>query len=415
MKSSKKVIRLPIKVLLLNMSSEIKFSNEKVVVFHSNLENRVVLHDFHVILMDMNELLDAKYWHTKNGLLTTGYQSRSHLAKDIEKQLLTGGIIFCFSGEKKFAQCYNYFDASVFTGSDGKTAWLSNSFFLPNDLDIINEGGDTFYPRLEELGYFSQLIKQIPKEDIKWKCYFSKIPKNTRVFAINRASHPIFIEITIGPGKLIMLPYFVNKDEVINEIITKIIPQIFPEDEFYCEPIWIKSIKIPLEVRAQNTLYGIQKSKQLISTKDKLLKKSVTFALEKIGFSVREIPDETNEDIEIMLDGKMGKVEVKGHEMEQAGREDVTQLLNYLPEDKADVKGIVIANHEFNKPPSERSTEAFTIGAIELAEKASISLISTLDLQKVTLAVLEERIANEELMKIRDQIMIGKGIVHIGI
>jgi hypothetical protein len=223
---------LPIKVLLLNISSEIKFSNEKVVVFHSNLENRVVLHDFHVILMDMNELLDSKYWHTKNGLLTTGYQSRSHLAKDIEKQLLTGGIIFCFSGEKKIAQCYNYFDASVFTASDGKTAWLSNSFFLPSDLDIINEGGDTFYPRLEELGYFSQLIKQIPKEDIRWRCYFSKLPQKTRVLATNRAKYPIFIEITIGPGKLIMLPYFVNQNEVINEIITKIIPQIFPEDEF---------------------------------------------------------------------------------------------------------------------------------------------------------------------------------------
>jgi len=61
---------------------------------------------------------------------------------------------------------------------------VSNYFLCPIDLGVVSECGDTFYPKFEELRYFTPLLRQIPPKDVEWSCYFSKVPKNARVLGL---------------------------------------------------------------------------------------------------------------------------------------------------------------------------------------------------------------------------------------
>lgn len=230
---------------------------------------------------------------------------------------------------------------------------------------------------------------------------------------MNRAGYCVFAEIPIGLGKLVMLPRFRDRATAVTALVNEIIPQIIHEEEPTFRPEWLSEYVPPLETKARESLEEIGTAKRLLYTKGKLLKKAVAYALEKLVFTVKILPDGTLPDLEIETDKQKGIVEVKGHDTEQATRADVLQLVGYLPETKTETKGIFVSNHQLRTHPNMRKKEAFTDGAVEVATAHEICLLSTTDLWRLVLGVLEERISPKQLADVRSIIMTSSGVAEL--
>jgi len=405
-------MNMALKVLLLNFPrEEILKVPRNISITKATIESMPTLHDFHCILMDVNEIFDKKWWSgevTSTNAVVSRTCKRSDLDcldDRINEQIKTGGITFCFSGP--------LYDKMVYFKVHSGYSTIDNYFFCPTDLRVINEQGDTFYPKFEELRYFTPLIKQIPPKDIEWSCYFSKIPKTARVLGVNRAGYSVFMELSLGAGKLVMLPRFLNRAKAATIIVNEIIPQMVREEEVTFVPQWLPSYSSPFEKRARSSLNEIDKAKRLLFTKDKVLKKTVAFAFEKLGFRVNILPDGTLPDLRIVDGEQKAIVEVKGHENRQANRKNVLQLLGYLSETDVEEKGIVVSNHEFNKEPTKRSEKAFTDGAVKLGKINDISLVSSVSLYRVVMKTLEKKLDNAAMKKMRGKVMAGSGLVQL--
>src|SRR5271157_4425711 len=354
---------MPLKVLLLNFpATDITKEPSNVILTAAKLEDGPTLHDFHAILVDTEEILKPQWWApgVQGVAFSRRYSSFDILnVKDkIREQIVTGGLVFCFSGPKRgheFRSTPNYDFA------------LDSYFFCPIDLGVVNERGDTFSPKTEELKYYTPLVQKIPKQDIDWLCHFSKTPENTRIIGANRAGYPVFIEVPFGTGKLVMLPHFKNRPQAATMIVNEIIPRMIAEETFAFAPQWLDIYVSTLEETLRQTLSEIEKSKRLLYTKDQALKKAVAFAFQKIGFTVEILPDGTLPDLRLKDGESSSIVEVKGHENKQSHRDDVLQIMGYMSETDIKEKGLVVVNHQFREEPCKRDATAFTAGAIDLA------------------------------------------------
>jgi len=388
---------LPIKVLLINFPREEIYRRPlNVEITDCRVGEEPTLHDYHAIILDAEEILQEKWKPTSMSLLEFG-NSIKRLESKIREQIETGGVTFCFSAA--------IHEILIPYG----VRPVGNYEWCPVDLGVTGLSGDTFYPKSEELKYYSPLLKGLQEKAVFWSCYFSKLPENCRVIATNRAGYPIFVEIPIGLGKLILLPRFKNRLEAVTRVVNEVLPQMIHEEELTFLPEWLSDFAAPIETKTRGLLREIETAKKLLYTKDKALKKAVAYALEKIGFTVKTLPDGTLPDLEISANGLKGMVEVKGHDKEQSDRKDVLQLLGYLSETELKVKGIFVSNHELRVDPNLRSRKAFTDGAIQLAVKTEVCLLSSIDLWKTVLSVLEGKMTPEESRKIRTEIMTATG------
>jgi hypothetical protein len=399
-----------LKVLLLNFPHKPRLgTSSSITLTESDIKTKPTLHDFHAIIMDMTSVFSWSYW---NALGPGDYIDARNYSidelidyrKKISEQIATGGVTFCFSGpastKERVWVAEGYFH-------------VNNYFCCPLDLGVVNDKGDTFYPKFEELKYFNPLIRQTPIEDITWQCYFSSLPEKTRVLGVNRAGYAVFAEIPIGAGKLVMLPRFKHMDQAATILVNDILPQMIHEGEFTFMPQWLSDFSSPFEEQTRSALSEIEKAKRLLYTKDKSLKKAVAFALEKLGFVVDQLPDGTNPDLRISDGEQKAICEVKGHENRRSDRPDVLQLLGYSTEQVSEEKSVFISNHEFNKEPFKRSKEAFTEAAIQLGIKNGFSLVSTTELYEVTMMILQRKLNATAAKEIREKIMNGCGAVRL--
>ena len=402
---------MTLKVLLLNFPiAEILRVPSNIAVTEATIENIPTPHDFHCIILDASEILGERWWSgvTSSGnIVSRRYTTKGigNFSKRIEEQIKTGGITFCFSSF--------WHREGMYLQLEGGYTKIDNYFFCPANLGVVNESGETFFPKFDKLTYFTPLIKHIPPKEIAWECYFSKVPKNARVLGVNRAGYSVFMEVPLGAGKLVMLPRFKNRVEAATILVNEIIPQIIREEDVTFVPQWLPEFSSPFEKQVRSALNEIERAKRLLFTKDKALKKAVAFAFKKLGFRVNILPDGTLPDLRITDEEQRAIVEVKGHENKQANRKDVLQLLGYSSETDDEEKGIVVCNHEFNKEPSKRSEKAFTKGAVQLGERNDISLISSVSLYKMVMKTLEKKLDNAAMKKMRDNIMAGSGLVPL--
>lgn len=403
-----------LKVLLLNFPrEEILKVPSNVAITQTTIEKAPTLHDFHVIILDTEEILNEKWWSMSYNKMATKTYTISQLRaynKKLKEQTETGGIVFCFSGSSYHSEIEAY---DRWVGGPKSNFGISNYFCCPIDLKVVNEKGDTFYPKFEELKYLAPLLKNISLEEITWKSYFSNVPKNSRVLGVNRAGYSVFMEVSIGAGKLVLLPRFENRAEAVTTIVNEVIPRMTHEEEFTFTPKWLPDFSSAYEKQIRNNLSQIEKAKRLLFTKDKALKKAVAFALEKLGFKVDILPDGTLPDLRIADRKQQAIIEIKGHEKRQATRREVLQLLGYLSETDVEEKGVVVCNHEFNKKPDKRSEKAFTDGAIQLGTKTDVSLVSSVNLYEVVMKILEKKLDDVEIKKARNKIMAGSGLVQL--
>jgi len=393
---------MTIKVLLLNFPRiEILKCPSNIEITSCNIGYEPTLHDFHAIILDTEEILKSEYFPETTGPIERSLAifSLENLSLRIEEQIKTGGVTFCFSSRD--------IQTIIFGKLFSKYVWC------PRDLGIVNEKGDTFYPKFEELKYYSPLLKGFSREEIFWSCYFSKLSMGDRTLATNRAGYSVFVEVPIGSGKLVMLPRFKNRANAVTTLVNEVIPRMILEEEPTFIPEWLPKFSTPLETRTRGLLKEIETAKRLLYTKNKALKKSTAYALEKLGFKVEILPNGTLPDLRIEADELKGIVEVKGHERTQAKRSDLLQLLGYLSETKIQEKGIAVSNHEFQTTPNKRSPKAYTQGAIQLAINNNLSLLSTVDLYEIVLSILEGKRTTKELKEIRTKIMSESGEVKL--
>jgi hypothetical protein len=221
------------------------------------------------------------------------------------------------------------------------------------------------------------------------------------------------MEVGIGAGKLVMLPIFKDRSKAIITIINEIVPQMIQEEQVEFRPLWVVDFSSPYEKQVRSSLKEIDMTKRLLYTKDKMLKKVVAFALEKLGLSVEILPDGTLPDLRISDGEQKAVVEVKGHENRQADRKDVLQLLGYMSEEDTKEKGVFIANHEFDTTPSERNRKAFTEGAIQLGGTTNISLVSSADLYELVMEVLQNKLDEQKIQEKRKKIMTTSGLTSL--
>lgn len=410
---------MTLKILLLNFpKEEVLKIPEGARLIQSRIEDKPTFHDYHVIIIDTDEVFKKKWWlgyEEQEGCFLTKLTSAylKHLHGKIREQIETGGITLFFSGSSSHFGIKTGYFKTEFASFFDEIIYLESYFLCPIDLGVISETGDTFYPKTEELRYYSPLILDIPLNDIYWSCYFSKIPKNARVLGVNRAGYSVFMEVPLGAGKLIMLPRFRDRVKAVTTIINKVIPQIMREEEISFVPQWLQEYISPYEIKLRSLLKEIEQAKRLLFAKDKVLKKAVAFAFEKLGFKVEILPDGTIPDLRITCEEGTAVVEVKGHETTQSDRKDVLQILGYLSEQETPTKGILVSNHELKKNPKDRRNEAFTEAAIHLAEINNISLISCVDLYNVIMEMLEDKLSEETLKKIRSKILLEAGVIKL--
>jgi len=401
-----------IKVLFLNFpAEELKKIPSNVTITQATIEESPILHDFHVIIVDTDEILKKKWWVQGANLPESEKYTIKQLRKyssQIQEHLETGGIVFCFSGSKLEKEIIARDTGADYVLRKYKCK-LDNYFFCPVDLNVINETGDTFYLRNEELNPFESLFDQISADEISWKSYFKKIPKNARIIGVTRANYCVLMEVPLGKGKLILLPHFKNRSEAVTKIVNNIIPRLCHEEERFSTPKWLCDFSSDLENHTRETLRQLEKAKRLLYTKDSVLEKAVAFAFEKIGFKVKILPSGTLPDLELLDGQKKCIVEVKGHDNRQAKRAEILQLLGYLSETDVEEKGIVVCNHEFTKNPNKRNGSAFTTGAIQLGKNNGISLVSSIDLYEIVMKVLNNEIDDVALQKLRIKLMGASG------
>ena len=386
---------MPIKVLLINFPRhEIYSIPSNVEITDGHAGEEPTLHDYHAVILDVEEILKNE-WRPKDWTSERLAHWVKALDERIGEQIKTGGLTFCFSGERRTKPL--------------PFMVLDNYDWCPIDFKVTSLSGDTFYPKFEELRYYTPLLKGLQEKAVFWSCYFSELPETSRVLATNRAGYPVFAEIPIGLGKLVMLPRFKNRPQAVTRIVNEVIPHLIREEEPTFLPEWLSDFAPPVETKTRDLLREIETAKKLLYTKNKPLKKAAAYALEKMGFAVKVLPDGTLPDLEVSANGLNGVVEVKGHDRKQGDRNDVLKLLGYLSETDTEAKGIFVCNHELRVGPSSRSEKAFTEAAISVAVKSEICLLSSIDLWNAVLSVIEGKITQEELRKIRNSIMTATG------
>jgi hypothetical protein len=388
----------------------IEFPREEILGKPSNVEiydckigSEPTLHDYHAIIMDVDEIVNKKlHSHVlSENLLHDLGQAIAALHGEVQEQLQTGGVVFCFAGERSRFTAYT----TVRTSYD----------WCPVNVGVMNSSGDTVLPRFEELKYYAPLFKDLRDKSVYWTCYFPEemLPKDSRVLATNRAGYPIFVEIPLGAGKLVMLPKFKNRIQAVTAIVNEVLPHIVREEEPTYVPEWLSEFVPTIEAETKGLLKEIDTAKKLLYSKDRALKKAVAYALEKMGFTVKILPDGTLPDLQISTHEVNAVVEVKGHDKEQADRKDVLQLLGYLSETDLRMKGVFVCNHKLQTSPVSRGQVAYTAGAIQLARSNEICLLSTLDLWQIVLSILERKTTPENLARTRKAVMAGTGLVTL--
>jgi len=361
------------------------------------------LHDYDVILSDLHNLLDSD-------ILEAGsYKSM------FKEQVQTGGLLIIFSAPN-----------ATYYGSGYKP--YHRYHWIPNMESIasVEEPGESVSVLESD---FESLFKAVREEDISWELYF-KPTDVCKPLVTNRAGHPISLEMSLGKGKVVLLPLFSDRAEAIRNIVEKTLPGIYPNlekasvkhERKVARPGWVEKHifvkKQELMKKVESNNKDIQKYTQLealIYSKDIELVQSVALALKELGFDVAVTAEEgTVADLEIRLDeGYNSIAEVKGL-ISPVKIQHLRQLLHYFI-DKRDVeqvegiKAIFFVNHQRNRKPENRDKVPYTPTALEAAQKHGIAIVSTYDLFETMRRVVHGEVPKEE---VRKKIVDGIGYVN---
>lgn len=234
-------------------------------------------------------------------------------------------------------------------------------------------------------------------------------------------------------GLIILLPQFSNLYIPINNIFKEILPSINPhlfpyhvknnwiaEDQYsFPKVIELTMKKNEIIKQYESDIMAIEeqinhyKANYLFMTNmlisqgyDEFLVENIKKVLEYIGYTsvinVDEIiQGKRQEDLRI-LDGNLFTIiEIKGHNGNPT-EDDCQALLKYInrnmkKENRTDIHGVLIVNHQRILPPLQRNSPAFTMEQIDDAERDGYTLVSTWELFQSVRLIQEELITFEDI------------------
>jgi len=241
-----------------------------------------------------------------------------------------------------------------------------------------------------------------------WSCYFTKVPKNSRVLATNKVGDPVSLVTPYEAGYCVFLPqtyYLTRLVDLLLENGLSLIPD-FVEIEV---PEWIGEYATPLESQLLRQKLEIEKRlgktgkyKPLLYETGTSLENLVIDAFGEIGLDVSRLPEGSHADFEFPISEELTSVcEVKGL-MESANVRHLRQLLQYYIEqrdiEQRNVRAVFIVNHFRDKNPRDRG-EPLTKDASELVEKHDFRVITTVELYDFITKLLEDKLDKEEFLK----------------
>jgi len=381
------------KTRILCLSKEFDLEEEIIKENHIEIVTSVLrlptIYDFDIFLVD-NSLIDDYY---------TGKQLNEK-RHEIEKLLKSGGHLFVYSIESK-------------RFSSGSSS-VSSVDWLPIYISLEAKSGHTIkqiHPCIEKL------FKEFK---FCWKAYFSRIPENSTKLALNRADDVISIVNFYEEGYIFLLPapdeekseegevakYLIKNYSEIIRILKEGKKEEIEEEEV--KPEWLENILSEEEKELLDEYQKIEEKigkitffKRLLYQTGKGLENVVRKALLEIGIEAKKIGEGTVPDLEATLgEGLTGIIEIKGVRG-KINLDHLRQLLQYYMDkkeiEKQNVKGILIANYEIDKNPEERSEEAFSKDAIDLAENYGFCLITTTDLYNALIKLWNDDTLGEKI------------------
>lgn len=364
------------------------------------------------------------------------FYSKSNKA-NFRKILDNAGIIIVFTSSKEVESYYfaRYKENRVQEYQDEE---VSNYDWLPTGLWVDNctAGKEIFVeskiPQLESLG--KMLLKD---NEVLYQCNFgSASNKEANIFSNNLGESLGFIDYIKQGDKMgveIILPQFKDKAKAIEilfkELVVKFRPDLFPQ---YVENNWLNEDdyilpevrdvikeKEKLQEEYRKQINAIEKRKKEIEEKqrfltnilivdgyDKFLVNNVKKVLEFIGYKeVIDVDSEIEEgnrqeDLRILDFDRFDIIEVKGHKGSPT-EDDCQAVVKYISrqmreQNRTDIHGILIVNHNRIMPPLERKNPAFTEAQIIDSKRDHYTLVSTWELYK------SARLLQEGIIKFED-------------
>ncbi|MEM4202645.1 MAG: hypothetical protein QXS54_01110 [Candidatus Methanomethylicaceae archaeon] len=296
------------------------------------------------------------------------------------------------------------------------SAW-SRMLYAPYHFTLNASGGKVISPT-RKAGILSSIIRKMEC----YSYYFTKYPSNSLVLAVNRAGYAVALKIPILEGEAVILPgkhpsasieYYLP----ILQSLMEILPQLKkPSEKEMYPPEWVSRYTFPEEEELlkkreeiDQQLAAFTLRKELLYAYGDRLEKAVRFPLEKFGFVVERLPEEESADFILKVNDKeVAAVEVTGS-TKHINVDKVRQLLDFIwnfVRERSEIKGILVANHFYEKPPEERG-EPFTSDALKTAQNNDVCLVTTIELFNVLQKLEEGKVKPEE---IRDKLLNTVGI-----
>lgn len=335
-----------------------------------------------------------------------------------------GGIFIVFA-DRQFHNEYLY-------SKKGSYGWLNEKELNVNLWSFLNFLNNQFVDVIPNSGYE---FKSFEKEN-KWSLLLLKYLNNSKYnvvlmykvynkeyfdpILLNKYDEVVSSLISkLGKGFLIVLPQIQKKADLINELLTTLLPEKFPElFPYYEGKIWLNSPIYDLEsvkkiknekdiiIRDKEELINSLEQKiseeknkicflyniltetgtELVEATEQVLKFIEFNDVKNIDKELMEkdIKKQKQEDLQIMDMSPTILAEIKG--ITGLPREDDTfQIVKYMTRrmkewKRTDIRGLVIVNHQKNLPPLRREKNPFTQQQMEDSLQNDFGLISTWDL-----------------------------------
>jgi len=267
---------------------------------------------------------------------------------------------------------------------------------IGTEANIVNEAFKKWWVQVTETGY---------------RITFSKVPRDAKELAINKANMPIAWEI----GGLIILPTGVTR-EYLNQTTDggyRIRQQFFTRlADFLLNfrspgrvPAWVHSVRILDEEellaerkKISGKLIGIEIIKKILYTNGNNLQDTFEIMLGKLGITWRRVG---TEDYLIEFAGHNIVIEIFGTK-HNLNSEKAIQVLSHREGLRGEIQGemklCLIVNHQMDKLPEERNElDNHVIQKIIL--KNDICLLSTMTFLKYYDRIINNRITKEQFLK----------------
>lgn len=357
-----------------------------------------------------------------------GFMLTNSFAKIFE----AGGIIITFASEKyeedyiTFKEKYGHINPRSMEESTH-----DNFDFLPFHISSENNfRRDIFL----EPNIFEKTFRRY-LDSLESEITFN-LDKNDYILAKDKFGEPVsFVRVIStkenSTGFFFVLPLSSNRNKIIIELMTEVLPSLHPnifpdianfkwiDKEDYLSPTIKKFVndkktvrkefknkikeindKIHVEKQKYDFLYGIL----LPNSFDDTLVKNIAIIFLKFGYKNIKCPDDDiqgnkQEDIQIR-DNIPILIEAKGISGKPS-ESDCQQVLKYIrrrqrEENRGDIHGIFIVNHQRNIEPLERDTP-FTKAQIGDSENSHYSLLSTWTLFKAFLSFERGELSFEDI------------------